>query len=374
MCFRELGDLVKFWITINEPNRLSDIYNSGSNHTYQAAHNLLIAHASAWHVYDKQYRSMQHGQISLSLHSDWAEPANPFVDTHWEAAERFLQFEIAWFSDPIFKTGDYPAAMREYLDYKNSRGLSSSSLPYFTKEEKELVRGAADFYALNHFTTRFVNHESKNGSRYDFDQDVQFLQDITCLNSPSRSAVVPAGLRKILNWIRKRYGDLNIYITANGIDDQSLIDDGLRKYYIEKYVQEALKAYHIDKVNVRGYFAFKLADEKSKPRLGFFTHEAKAKASVPFYNRLISHNGFLLETANNICDQPEEEATCMFCLLLVQKKPLVFFGCCLCSTLILLLSIIVFHKRKRRKWYWSKNMEYMCVPVKSRHREVLHQI
>nr|XP_034967796.1 beta-klotho [Zootoca vivipara] len=374
MCFREIGDLVKFWITINEPNRLSDIYNSSSNHTYQAAHNLLIAHASAWHVYDKHYRSTQHGQISLSLHSDWAEPANPFVDTHWEAAERFLQFEIAWFSDPIFKTGDYPAAMREYLDYKKSRGLSSSSLPYFTKEEKELVKGAADFYALNHFTTRFVIHESKNGSRYDFDQDVQFLQDITCLNSPSRSAVVPAGLRKILNWIRKRYGDLNIYITANGIDDQSLIDDGLRKYYIEKYVQEALKAYHIDKVNVRGYFAFKLTDEKSKPRLGFFTHEAKAKASVPFYNRLISRNGFLLEPANNICGQREEDATCTLCLLLAQKKPLVFFGCCLCSTLILLLSIIVFHKRKRRKWHWSKNLEYMCVPIKSRHKKVLNQI
>ncbi|XP_053110130.1 LOW QUALITY PROTEIN: beta-klotho [Hemicordylus capensis] len=372
ICFQELGDLVQFWITINEPNRLSDIYSSSSKDTYQAAHNLLIAHALAWHVYDKQYRSFQHGLVSLSLHSDWAEPANPFVDTHRKAAERFLQFEVAWFSDPIFKTGDYPVAMREYINYKNSKGLSNSSLPYFTDEENKLVKGAADFYALNHFTTRYIMHESRNGSRYEFDQDVQFLQDRTCLSSPSRSAIVPWGLRKNLNWIKKHYGNIDIYVTASGIDDHSN-NDVLRKYYLEKYVQEALKAYHIDKVNVRGYFAFKLTDEQSKPRFGFFSSEPKAKPSVQFYNQLISNSGFPLEPTNNVCGQPREKATCTLCLFLVQKKPLIFFGCCLFTTLILFLSIIIFHKRKRRKWHRSKNSQ-VSVPVKTRYKNVLNQI
>uniref|UniRef100_A0A8D2JFR5 Klotho beta n=1 Tax=Varanus komodoensis TaxID=61221 RepID=A0A8D2JFR5_VARKO len=370
MCFQELGDLVKFWITINEPNRLSAIYNSSSNDTYQAAHNLLIAHALAWHVYDKQYRSFQDGQVSLSLHSDWAEPANPFLDSHWEAAERFLQFEIAWFSDPIFKTGDYPEAMREYLDYKNSKGLSGSSLPHFTNEEKTLVKGAADFYALNHFTTRLVSNEPKNGSRHEFDQDVRFLQDLTCLSSPSRSAVVPSGLRKILNWIKKRYGGIDIYITASGIDDQSLKNDELRKYYLEKHVQEALRAYHIDKVNIRGYFAFKLTDEISKPRLGFFTSDSKAKDSVQFYNHLISNNGFPLDPTNSVCRKLNEKDPCTLCLFLMEQKPLIFFGCCLIFALILLLSLI-FHKRKNRKWYWSKNCQHICVPVNTRHKNAL---
>nr|XP_020641833.1 beta-klotho isoform X1 [Pogona vitticeps] len=374
MCFKELGDLVKFWITINEPNRLSDIYNSSSNDTYLAAHHLLIAHALAWHVYDKQYRSFQYGQISLTLHSDWAEPANPFLDTHWQAAERFLQFQIAWFSDPIFVTGDYPEAMRKYLAYKKSEGLSSSSLPSFTDREKELVKGTADFYALNHFTTRFVIHESKNGSRYEIDQDIQFLQDFTCLLSPSRVAVVPSGLRKVLNWIKKHYGNIAIYITASGVDDQSANNDALRKYYIENYVQEALKAYHMDKINVRGYFAFKLTDEITRPRLGFFTSESKAKSSVQFYNLLISNNGFPLEPADKMCNQPKEKAPCTLCLFLMQKKPLIFFGCCLVCTLILLLSIIVFHKRKRRKWSWSKNIHPIYAPVKTRQKNVLNQI
>jgi hypothetical protein len=45
----------------------------------------------------------------------------------------------------------------------------------------------------------------------------------------------------MLAWIRRNYGDVDVYITANGVDDQSLDDDQLRKYYLEKYVQEALK-------------------------------------------------------------------------------------------------------------------------------------
>uniref|UniRef100_A0A8D0GTF1 Klotho beta n=1 Tax=Sphenodon punctatus TaxID=8508 RepID=A0A8D0GTF1_SPHPU len=364
LCFHELGDLVPFWITINEPNRLSDIYNNSSNDTYQAAHNLLIAHAMAWHIYDKQYRSLQHGQVSLSLHSDWVEPANPYFKSHLKAAERFLQFEIAWFADPIFKTGDYPATMREYINYKNRKGLTSSSLPHFTDEEKKLVKGAADFYALNHFTTRFVIHEPKNGSRYEFDRDIQFLQDITCLSSPSRWAVVPWGLRKVLKWIKTRYGDIDVYVTANGIDDQSLDNDELRKYYLEKYIQEALKAQHIDKVRIRGYYAFKLTEEKSKPRFGFFTSESKAKPSVQFYNHLIRSNGFPSEHLKNLCDQSKENTQCTICLFLSQKKPLIFFGSCLFSTLLFLLSVVIFHKRKKRKRYRGKVFHRICVPFK----------
>ncbi|KAM6313103.1 beta-klotho [Aegotheles albertisi] len=359
LCFRELGDLVKLWITINEPNRLSDVYNRSSNDTYRAAHNLLIAHAMAWKIYNEQYRSFQYGKVSLSLHSDWAEPANPYFESHSKAANRFLQFEIGWFADPIFKTGDYPATMREYISFKNRKGLSYSSLPSFTSEEKQLVKGAADFYALNHFTTRFVIHEPQNGSQYEFDHDIQFLQDITCLSSPSRLAVVPWGVRKVLKWIKNTYGDIDIYITANGIDDQSLDNDELRNYYLGKYVQEVLKAYYIDKVKIKGYYAFKMTEEKSKPRFGFFTSDLKGKPSIKFYNNLISNNGFPGDYS--VCDPPSQDQQCSFCLAISQKKPLIFFACCLFSTLILLLTIIVFHKRKRRKRFKAKSIQCICV-------------
>ncbi|KAB1282078.1 Beta-klotho [Camelus dromedarius] len=367
LCFQELGDLVKLWITINEPNRLSDIYNRTSNDTYWAAHNLLIAHARVWHLYDRQYRPAQRGAVSLSLHSDWAEPANPYADSHWRAAERFLQFEIAWFAEPL-KTGDYPLAMREYIAFKNRQGLSRSTLPQFTEEERKLVKGTADFYALNHFTTRFVMHKRQNGSSYDADRDIQFLQDITCLSSPTRLAVMPWGERRVLRWIRKNYGDVDVYITASGIDDQSLENDELRKYYLEKYIQEALKAYLTDKVKIKGYYAFKLTEEKSRPRFGFFTSDFKAKSSIQFYNKLISNNGFLSGNSSPRCSQTQRNTECIVCLFLMQKKPLIFFGCCFFSTLVLLLSVTIFHKRRRRKFWKAKNLQH--IPLKKGHNRV----
>ncbi|XP_070804827.1 LOW QUALITY PROTEIN: beta-klotho [Pituophis catenifer annectens] len=373
VCFQEFGDLVKFWITINEPNRFGDIYNSSSNDTYQAAHNLLIAHATAWQVYEKQYRSFQQGQVSLSLHCDWAEPANPYLASDWETADRFLQFEMAWFLDPLLKTGDYPEAMRKYLGYKNRQGLSGSFLPFFTEEEKQLVRGAADFIAVNHFTTRFVAHESKNGSRYELDQDFQLVQDLSYLIFPFRSAVVPWGLRKALNWITRHYGDMDIYLTASGIEDQSSDNDELRKYYIEKYVQEAFKAYHIDKVNLKGYFGFKLTDEVGKPKIGFFTSEFRAKASVQFYNQLICNNGFPVDPTSK-CGQRKETASCTFCLLVLQEKPLIFLGCCLLATLIMLLSVVVFQKQKKRRRDWSKYFQHFGVSVETKPKKVLSRI
>ena len=62
---------------------------------------------------------------------------------------------------------------------------------------------------------------------------------------------MPWGERRVLKWIRRNYGDMDVYITASGIDDQSLENDELRKYYLEKYIQEALKG------EVRGQFPLK---------------------------------------------------------------------------------------------------------------------
>lgn len=241
LCFQELGDLVKQWITINEPNRLSQYYHGSSNRTYQAVHNALIAHATAWRLYDKKYRPLQHGHISLSLHTDWAEPANPFLQSHAAAAERFLQFDIAWIAEPIFGSGDYPLLMRQYILSKNQKGTSRSFLPHFTEDDRKLVKGSADFLAINHFTTRLVIHEPKNDSRFDADRDVYFLSDVTSLTSSSGLAVAPHGIRRLLNWLKKNYGNLPIYITANGIDDKASDNDELRMYYLQQYNRQLLQ-------------------------------------------------------------------------------------------------------------------------------------
>ncbi|KAM4807654.1 beta-klotho [Rhinophrynus dorsalis] len=369
LCFQVMGDLVKQWITVNEPNRLGQLY-SKSDMTYQAVHNVLIAHSMAWHVYDSKYRPVQQGYVSLALHTDWAEPANPFVKSHAEAADRLIQFDIAWLAEPIFGSGDYPAQMRQYILDKNQKGLSSSFLPHFTEEERSLVRGTSDFFALNHFTTRLVVHEPKNGSRSDFDRDINFFYDTTCLISAGGLAVVPSGLRKLLNWIKINYGDIPIYITANGIDDPSSNNDELRIYYLQQYSRHLLQAILEDNINVKGYYAFKLTDT-TVPQYGYFNsqrYNMKAKNSVDEYSSLIGANGFPLDQSENVCRQTSKETPCSFCVFLEQKKPLIFFIFCLFTTSFLLLTVTIVrkYKKKRRKLRSEKNKQALCYLFKKK--------
>lgn len=229
LCFQDLGRHVKFWITMHEP--------STRNMTYSAGHNLLKAHALAWRTYDERFRRSQKGKISIALQADWIEPACPFSPEDREVAERVLEFDIGWLAEPIFGSGDYPRVMRDWLNQRNN-----FLLPYFTDEEKKLIRGSFDFLALSHYTTILVDWEKEDPIKYNDYLAVQEMTDITWLNSPSQVAVVPWGLRKVLNWLKAKYGDLPMYIISNGIDDDPhAAQDNLRVYYLQNYVNEALK-------------------------------------------------------------------------------------------------------------------------------------
>lgn len=254
LCYKELGTWVQYWITINEPNRLVDAYSNGPER-HQAAHNLLLAHAKVWRLYEREYYSQQNALVSLALHADWVKPANPFLEMHTEAAERFLLFEIGRFLDPLLgtrseekqKKGDYPHEMKTYLNERaRVMGFPGSPLPNFTETEREELRGALSFIALNHFTTRLVSPhpypQEFSQNKPAPDHDCLILSDPTWPSSSLGQALVPWGLRKMLKWVTKRYGRaLPIIITSSGIDDQAPVDDKLRQYYLRSYLQEALK-------------------------------------------------------------------------------------------------------------------------------------
>uniref|UniRef100_UPI00398E7DD8 beta-klotho-like n=1 Tax=Pristiophorus japonicus TaxID=55135 RepID=UPI00398E7DD8 len=363
LCFQEFGDLVKLWLTMNEPN----IHLQRSPDTYRAAHNMIIAHALAWHTYNRDFRNKYHGLVSLTLRADWAEPANPFLESHRGAAERLLQFQIAWFADAIFRTGDYPLIMREYIVSKNDKHLSSSCLPHFTEEEKQMIKGSADFFAISHFTTRFILHKPKNGSKYEMDHDGSLLRDVTLLTFPSPShsffpflsngkthsemAVAPWGIRQVLKWIKSQYGNMDIYIMANGIWDSSTISHELQIYYHKNYINEVLKAHLLDQVNVRGYYALKLKDTNTNERSLRFFNASEPKTSMEFYKKLISANGFPLGMTGKQCSMEDRPRPCPMCVLIKEEKIFIFFGFCLLLITVLLAAIIFIHKKKQRKPY-----------------------
>ncbi|XP_068600389.1 klotho [Brachionichthys hirsutus] len=335
LCYRELGAHVKMWITLNEPN--DEIVN------YQEAHQMLRAHALAWRAYDGEFRHTQRGQVSLALHMDWVEPAFSFSREDVEPAKRVLDFRIGWFAEPIFGSGDYPLGMRSWL-----RQLNSLDLPAFNEEDRRLVKGTYDFFALSHFSTKLVTHAKEDSYTYKEMLEVQHMIDTTWIMSPR--PVVPWGLRKALNWVKEHYADVPVYVMANGVqEDPAHFKDSLRVYYLYNYINEALKAFTLDGVNLKGYFAYALSDQKD-PGFGMYGHvqeEVITKTSLSNYRNIIQHNGFPMQgAAPQRC--PSMPQPCLGCHALV-KRPLVGFLTLVGSGVLISTGLIIYYTARRHR-------------------------
>ncbi|XP_061861226.1 lactase/phlorizin hydrolase [Colius striatus] len=337
LLFQRLGDKVKFWITVNEPyNTAYCGYGVGTaapgigarpgRAPYRVGHNLLKAHAEAWHLYNETYRAKQGGSISITINSDWAEPRNPHKQEDIEAARRYLQFLLGWFAHPIFKNGDYSEVMKRRIRERSvAQGLSQSRLPEFTESEKQRIKGTYDYFGLNHYTTVLTyNLNYPVGVlSYDSDRGVASVADRSWLGSGSLwLKVAPFGFRKLLKWIKEEYNNPPIFVTENGISERGDLDlnDTWRTHYHRSYINQALKAVVLDGVDLRGYTAWTLMDNFEwavgfEERFGFynvnFTDPSlprSPKASARAYSQIISCNGFPdPATGPHPCQQVEPE-------------------------------------------------------------------
>ncbi|TDH17495.1 hypothetical protein EPR50_G00008810 [Perca flavescens] len=320
LCFERFGKKVKYWITFNNPWSIAvEGYETGEHApglklkgtgAYKAAHHIIKAHAKVWHTYDMQWRSKQKGLVGISLTADWGEPVDITNQRDIEAAERYIQFYMGWFATPIFN-GDYPQVMKDYIGRKSGQqGLGASRLPVFSPQEKSYIKGTCDFLGLGHFTTRYVtlkNYPSGLGDSYFADRDLAELVDPKWPDPGSEWLYsVPWGFRRLLNFVKTQYGNPMIYVTENGVSEKMLctdLCDDWRMQYFKDYIDEMLKAIK-DGVNVKGYTAWSLLDnfewdEGYSERFGLYYVDFRnknkpryPKASVQFYKRIISSNGF----------------------------------------------------------------------------------
>lgn len=234
VCFRAFGDRVKHWATINEPQTIAvDCYEfnwyapgnyagpqygsypgtgspdgvqtNGSD--YYAAHQLLLAHAAAYRLYDASYRSTQNGKVGIVCNMDWDEPLTSSPEDA-AAAERAHVFWGGWFWDPVF-FGDYPQLMKQYV---NSRP-PLNRLPSFTPDQSKALRGSIDIFFWNTYTTAYVYNSSvpANQVGWTYDQ-LNGMQGIDTkglmIGAPTASAwlnIVPWGIGKAIKWIQARY-------------------------------------------------------------------------------------------------------------------------------------------------------------------------
>jgi len=266
LAFEKFGDRVKWWMTFNEAWTFTFLASGWgkapsipelSNMTIDpwiAGHNILNAHAAAVDIYRKKYKATQMGQIGITNNCDWREPKTT-DPADVAAAERAVEFWLGWFADPIYgEFGDYPPAMR---------ALYGEFLPEFSEEQKALLQGSADFFGLNHYGTSWAAYaEGKPGGDRSFAVTTHegFVQAMS-----GWLFGAGWGLRKLLNWVHRRYPSYPIYLTEGGwslkADDSSdaAADTG-RVLYYANYTSEVYKAIKEDDVDVRGYFAWSLMD------------------------------------------------------------------------------------------------------------------
>jgi beta-galactosidase len=311
ICFENFGDRVQHWITLNEPWCSAFLgYGIGvhapgridNDEPYIAAHHLILAHAHAVEIYRNEFRD-QPGMIGLTNNCDFRYPLTD-SEADRAAAERSLEFFLAWFADPVWK-GDYPAVMRERL---------GDRLPTFTEAERARVKGSSDFFGLNHYSSMYAaepqadgtlkTNVAGNGGMVD-DQGVQLTVDPEWQQTQMKWSVVPEGCREMLKWIDARYDHPAIYITENGcaLDEPDLeagIHDMERRDFFESYLRECRNAIE-QGVDLRGYFAWSLLDNFEWSwgyerrfgliRVDYETLERTPKLSSRWYSEMISRNG-----------------------------------------------------------------------------------
>lgn len=285
VCFREFGDRVKHWITLNEPwsfcasgyaggvsapGRCSpwekancSVGDSGKE-PYTVGHHQILAHAATVRLYKQKYKGVQKGEIGITLVSHWFTPLSRSKSSV-VATRRAIEFMLGWFLDPLSR-GDYPQSMKV---------LVGNRLPQFTKKQFKLVKGSFDFIGINYYTTNYASSlPPSNGLRKSYSTDAQ--ANLTGVRNgvpigPQAASpwlyVYPQGFRDLLLYLKEKYHNPTIYITENGIDEannkslplKEALKDDARVDYHHKHLDALLSAIR-DGANVKGYFAWSLLD------------------------------------------------------------------------------------------------------------------
>ncbi|KAK9794356.1 hypothetical protein WJX73_002180 [Symbiochloris irregularis] len=271
VCFNAFSDRVKYFTTFNEPlsfvfigydqgihapGRCSDrsrcAAGNSSTEPWIATHHVLLAHVAAV----QQLRSIApDAKVSINFNTNWGEPmTNSREDL--EASQRYLDFNLGVYADPCF-LGDYPSSVRKAVP----------SLPHFTTEQKAALKKSVDYFALNHYTTNWVSASDSGLQK----ASTTYVRDGAPIGPQADSEwlyVVPWGMRRLLNYVNKRYHHPAIYITESGVDVPNensmpfpdVLQDDFRIDYYREYIENAVLAATVDGVDVRAYFAWSILD------------------------------------------------------------------------------------------------------------------
>lgn len=252
---KELGDLVDFWLTLNEPMvHVVNGYIVGkfppSKHNpllaFRVFNNLVKAHNSAYKVIHK---SLPEAKVGLTSLYNYAEPVS---HKSWLDKLVVRLYDYFWNDRFLLKT-------RKYLDYLG-----------------------VDYYFHDRLTWLPPFRKNLNIQVTDLGWEIY-----------------PQGIYEVLKRLDKY--ELPIYIMENGLADAT---DAKRPEFIRehlKFVHQAIR----ENVDVRGYFHWSLLDNFEwalgwAPKFGLYevdrqTFERKPRSSVEVYRKICTDNQLVLD-------------------------------------------------------------------------------
>jgi beta-glucosidase len=267
-----LGDLVDYWLTINEPTvnmleaYLVGVQPPGHKDIHEFAHALggyLKAHSHAYHVIHDFFPN---AQVGFSHHVRIFQPASA-----WNPLDRLLSSLI----DDLWNN--------QFLQSIHS-GRIHFHVPFLLDYHEDYpgLAGALDFVGMNYYTRNFVRFNLRNPNLFDIVKNPSPKAQFGDLgdNRYDPDEVYTAGMYTAL--LKMASFGLPIYITENGMADQQ---DKLRPQVIcdtLKQVGHALE----DGVDVRSYTHWTLVDdyewvEGYQLKYGLFALDPVTQARTP---------------------------------------------------------------------------------------------
>ncbi|KAF2021181.1 glycoside hydrolase family 1 protein [Aaosphaeria arxii CBS 175.79] len=281
-------EYVEEWFTINEPqwcNWQYSLYPAGDHYPafndigagnrarFLCGHHTLLAHAKVAKWYHEEFKGK--GRITFKNSGNYYE-GNTTSEADKEAAQRNFDFAIGWFGGP-WTDGDYPQSLKDTL---------GDILPEFTEEEKELIKGSCDFYAIDGYTS-FVAWEVDGGVE-NCASNRSHPSYPECASSASKASNgfplgpagdpgvswlynTPVGLRRFLKHLTTvLFPSIpDIVVTEFGFaepfeglltDKNQILWDLRRADYFQSYLDNILASIHYDKVNVTGAWGWAIMD------------------------------------------------------------------------------------------------------------------
>ncbi len=297
--FRKLDDRVELWATVNEPWVVADggylrgALAPGHRNLFEApivTHQLLRAHGAAVQA----YRSEGRHQIGLVVNLEPKHAASSLPEDA-AATQRADAYMNRQYLDPVF-LGSYPPELAE---------IFGSAWPRWPQADFELIRQPLDFLGVNYYTRSVIRCDAQS-----WPVRAAAVRQPHATYTETGWEVYPQGLTDILLWVKKRYGDLPLYVTENGaafpdppMPSGGHLEDPLRVEYLREHLRAARAATE-QGVDLRGYFVWSLLDNFEwalgySKRFGivhvdFETQRRTPKASAGFYSAVIADNGATL--------------------------------------------------------------------------------